>query len=313
MLKRFIEVKKLILSILVAAASSAVFAQNYAGQFLNINSDARSLSLANTTAVMDASSFAIWNNVAASALSDDSFAASASYGMWQPSAADAQLISVAGFGKLSDKLTINAGAKYFMHQAYDVSNQEGIYNGTFTPSEYAAGLGLAYRFLPDLSVGMTLNYIGSDLGGPKSASAFAANLGLMYVKGSFRAGLTASNIGTKLNYGSNNSYSLPMRADVGAGYTLGSADASRFSISAQAGMLFADSSLTAAAAIEYKLKDIFRIGAGYNFCSAESAADFVSVGAGLSFFGVSVDVAYLLGVNQDALSNTLMLNLGYAF
>ena len=95
--------------------------------------------------------------------------------MWQPSSADAQIISAAGFGKIGDKLSINAGVKYFMHQSYDISNSEGIYSGSFTPSEYAASLGVAYKLIPSLSAALTLSYVGSDLGAPKAASAGAAN------------------------------------------------------------------------------------------------------------------------------------------
>lgn len=288
-------------------------AQAYAGQFLDVNPDARSLSVAGTSAVMDASSFAVWNNGAASAFSGNSFSASASYGMWQPSSADAQIISAAGFGKIGDKLSINAGVKYFMHQSYDISNSEGIYSGSFTPSEYAASLGVAYKLIPSLSAALTLSYVGSDLGAPKAASAVAANIGVMYVNGGLRAGLTASNIGSKLNYSGVQSYSLPMRADLGVGYTFGSADASRFGISAQAGMQFVDASITAAAGLEYRLKEVLRLAAGYNLCTASGAPSFISLGAGFGFYGISVDVAYLLGVTGAAASNTLMLNLGYAF
>ena len=305
--------KRILLTLLLAVSGSSLFAQNYAAQFLDVNPDARALSLANSAVVMDASSFAVWNNGAASAFSERSFSASASYGMWQPSVANAQVVSAAGFGKLSEKLTLNAGVKYFMHQSYEVSNSQGIYSGTFTPSEYVASVGAAYKFIPSLSASVSLNYIGSDLGGPQTASAFAANLGVMYVNGGLKAGLTASNIGSSLNYGGVTSYSLPMHVDLGVGYTIGSVEASRLSVSAQAGMLFADSSFTAAAALEYRLKEVFRLAAGYNMCTATGAPSFISLGTGVSLFGVSLDLAYLLGTSGTAASNTLMLNLGYAF
>lgn len=305
--------KKLILSLLIAASSTALFAQTYAAQFLDVNPDARALSVANSAVVMDASSFSVWNNAAASVFSDKSFSAAASYGMWQPSAADAQIASAAGFGKIGEKLSVSAGFKYFMHSSYDVSGADGVYTGTFTPSEYVASAGVAYKIIPSLSASLALSYVGSDLGGPKPGSAFAANLGLMYVNGGLRLGLTASNIGSSINYGGASSYSLPMHADLGVGYTFGSAEASRLSLSAQAGMLFADSSLTAAAGLEYKLKEVFRLAAGYNLCTAKGAPSFLSLGTGISLFGVSLDLAYLLGLSGSAASNTLMLNLGYAF
>lgn len=288
-------------------------AQSFAGQFLEVNPDARSLSLANSAVVMDASSFSVWNNAAASVFSENRFSAAASYGMWQPSVANAQLASAAGYGRIGEKLSVSAGFKYFMHKSYEISSSEGIYSGTFTPSEYLASVGVAYKFIPSLSASLGLNYIGSDLGGPKAASAFAANLGLLYVNGGFKAGLTASNIGTALNYGGSSSYSLPMRADLGLAYSFGSADASRLAISAQAGMRFADSAITAAAGLEYKFKKLLRFAAGYNLCTAPAASNFISLGAGFSFFGVSVDLAYLLGTSGSPVSNSLMINLAYAF
>ena len=104
--------KKLILSLLIAASSTALFAQTYAAQFLDVNPDARSLSVANSAVVMDASSFSVWNNAAASVFSDKSFSAAASYGMWQPSAADAQIMSAAGFGKIGEKVVHHQARKY---------------------------------------------------------------------------------------------------------------------------------------------------------------------------------------------------------
>ena len=45
----------------------------------------------------------------------------------------------------------------------------------------------------------------------------------------------------------------------------------------------------------------------------EGIPSYSSVGAGVKFFGISIDAAYLIGIGQSSLGNTMIFSLGYSF
>ncbi len=290
--------------------SLGLWAQGTAAEFLTSTPDAQALAQGGASVAMDATAYSFWNNPASSSFSEKKMAVGVSYGLMQPKLSKANMASLAGYGSITDKISVQAAAKLYMHKPYDLVSPDGIYDGTFSPKEYNVGVGVAYKIIPCLSAGVGLSYIGSDIGGPKSASAFAANVGVYFKKKALSAGLRASNLGTKLSYGGSSSYSLPMDIALGAAYKVGKVEKSNLDINAQVSMLPASSLFMAAAGLRYNYGELFHVAAGYSFAADSSAPSYLTVGAGVEIAGISLDLCYLAG---SVLANTLMFNLGYAF
>lgn len=299
------------ISALVFCAASG-FAQG--ASFLGYNPDARSLGVAGASATGEATAFSVWDNAAASAFSDDKFAAGASFGIHQPSFSNVKQASVAGYGVLSDRWSISAGYRYDAYQPIEIADESGIYNGSFTPSGMNASIGAAFRILPSLAVGATAGFVYSDIGGPKAASAVSFDIGILYRTGGFRAALTAANLGTGLNYGGTTSYSLPSSADLGLGYCVGQDSGMHtLDISAQGSMSLSGKDFRAAGGLRYTFKDMVNLAAGYNYGIGEGLPSYATIGAGVKFFGVALDFAYMLAQSGSPLSGSMVFNLSYAF
>ncbi len=302
--------KKIILSLALLSVTLCLSAQQTAADFLTATPDAQALSMGGASVATEATAYSFWNNPAAASFSEKKLSAGVSYGLMQPNLSKANMAAVSGYGRLTEKLTIEAAGKFYMHKPFDKMDQNGAYEGTYTPSEYTFGVGVAYRILPYLSAAVGANYIGSDIGGPKSAVAFSANLGVYLKLKAFTAGFRAANIGTSLNYGGEASYGLPMDLSLGAAYKLGKPEKHNLDITAQASMLPANGAFLAAAGLRYNYADYFHLAAGYSFAADKDAPSYLTVGTGVEFIGINLDLCYVIG---SAISNTLMINLGYAF
>lgn len=295
----------------LTAGSFRSFAQGTAVHFLNASPDARTLSVGGASAASEADAFAFWNNGASSALSARKMAVAASFGLWQPDVTGAQQYAVAGYGRIGERWSINAGGKYFRHRSYDIADDGGVFSGTFNPYEMSFGAGAGFSILPFLSVAASFNYIRSDIGASAAAGAFAADIGLYFRMNGIRAGLVAANLGSRIDYGAGG-YNLPAHVDIAGGYTLGT-DRHILAADMQAGIMLSDSSFSAKGGLEYRFGSLFRLAGGYCWNASPMLPGFASLGAGLSLYGVSLDVAYLFGGEGNAASNTLMFNLGYSF
>lgn len=168
--------KKIFYPIISAAAAvllSSAAAQAQTASFLDVNPDPVAMSMAGTGTVMEATPFAMWNNIAATALDDRTLQVGAAYSLWQPSYTSNHVAAVAGYGRVARFMTVSASVKYFSHKPYDVTDGvTGAVTGSFTPMDLQAGVGLGFRILPILSLGANVNYVYSDIGGPKKAERY---------------------------------------------------------------------------------------------------------------------------------------------
>ena len=308
-----------IMTIVVFASSSTLCQKSFAQAvpFLQINTDVHAMGMAGAGTSLYATAFAMWNNTASTVLSDRKMDIAVSYGLWQPSMAANNVISAAGYGKVAEFMTISAGIKYFTHHPYNMTDSGGLVTGTYTPKEMVTGIGLAFRILPVLSVGANVNYVLSDLGGPKKGSAISADIGAMLDLKFMRVGVTASNLGSKIDYGGLNAYNLPACLKLGVGTTqyLESEKKHSLTASLQGGMLFENNAFMAEAGLEYMWNDIARFSAGYHYGnSAGIIPSYVSLGAGVKFFGIYLNAAYLIGTKTNSqVSNSFVIGLGYSF
>lgn len=306
-MKRFSLILLVLSGIPVAVSAQGV-------SFLDYNPDAHALGVAGASAVDDATAFSVWNNAATTAFSEDKFSAGASFALWQPSFSNVRQAAVAGYGVISERLSINAGFRYDVYQPYDTADENGIYTGTFTPSGMQGTIGASFLAIPSLAVSVSASFVHSDIGGPKAANTFCFDIGLLYKYRTFRAALTAANLGASFNYGGASSYSLPSRVDLGLGYGIGYGHGRHtLDINAQGSYLLMTGGMRAAAGLRYCFNGLVHVSAGYNCGLSESLPNFASLGAGVSFWGVGLDFAYLMASAGTPMAGTMVVNLSYAF
>lgn len=298
--------KKNITIIIAALCVLGQTAQAQTMQFLNINPDPESAAVAGTGVSRGANAYALDNNMAASSLSELQFAAEVGYGMWQPKAFKEGVISAAGFAKLGEKLAIGASFKNFGQPEYSITNADGRTMGTFKPSEMAVGLGLSCKLGDFLALGLDAKYASSSIAEEASASSVAADVSLAYSNEGFQFGAAVANLGGKVSYGGESSYSLPAVGRVGASYAFESLKAS-----AQVDYLFSGG-LMAGVGAEYTIEEIVSLRAGFHYGdSAKAIPTYASAGLGLNFEGIRLNAAYLLA--SEVLGGSMMFGLSYTF
>ena len=282
-------------------------------QFLTVSPDSYSLSLGGTGVISPASAFAIYNNNAATALSPFKGAFAASYTMWQPTTTDNQLMSLSGFIKMGKRSAISLGSRLFLYPAYDLSNPQGSVTGAFNPRELSVDLGYAYNISGSFSAAATVHYISSKMGPQAAGSAFAADLGLMYQPGNLSLGLTATNLGSKIDYGYG-PYSLPAQIKLGAAYCFSLQEKHLLTATVQAGYLIVNSGITAGIGLEYSYNNLISLRVGGHYGDPEKGIpSHLSAGLGLNFKGLTLNAAYLLAQKNSPLANSLSVGLGWAF
>lgn len=160
------------------------------------------------------------------------------------------LINAAGYYRLGDYQALSASVRYFTLGDVYVGDSEQIVN------PYEFGIDVAYsRMLSEqFSASVALRYMYSDLSGHYSddvtaGSAFAADVAMYWNKYLFLGqrecnlawGLNISNIGSKINYGSDYSYFIPTNLRFGLNLSVPLNEYNRFSVSAEANKLLVPS------------------------------------------------------------------------
>lgn len=282
--------------------------------FLNINPDAQVMGMANTGTAMYANAFSFWNNSANTVFSPQKLDIAASYGKWQPEVSGNNIMALAGYGKISKNIALTAGFKYFTHTGYDISDETGTLKGAFTPKEYSAGIGLAIKILPVLSASVNATYLSSDIGGPKKGGAFAADIGVLLRLKCLNVGLTASNLGSRIDYGGTTTYSLPANLKLGVGTSQTYAGKHKISANLQGEMLLKESAFSAGIGAEYMYNNLIAVRGGYHYGDKQKTIPgYGSAGAGIRLAGIHLDASYLFAGSDSPLRNTFFISLGWGF
>jgi len=277
--------------------------------FLNYFSDARTAGMGNAGFVV-ASPFASQRNVAAIMSSTaQNTEVAVSLLSWQPQFSGSSVINASGYTKHKN-VGIAAGIRYNILDAIERTDDQGSVIGPYTPMEYAAEVGFGYKINSAISVGATLRYISSDLGGEEKASALASDISILYEYQKLNVGLGYSNVGTKINYG-NSAYSLPARIHSGAAYRfldkkehnlIGVADVSYQLTPNYKGVL-------AGFGAEYTYNKLVSLRTGYRFESELVGMPYGTIGCGLHLFGLTLDFAYVLAAKNDPTRQTMLVSL----
>ena len=253
---------------------------------------------------------AAFSNAATIPFSEDKFDVSAGYTMWQPSAVNTTMINVGAAYNMNNKFGVALGMMYGMNPAYDVISSTGAAKGQFKPSDMHLNLGLAYRFLPVLSVGANVGYASSSLATDYSYGAVTADVFLMTEISGFKATVGVANLGTAVTSADKKKYALPASAALGLGYELDFAEKHNVNVALDADYYF-NGGLAAAVGAEYTFGGLATVRAGYRYGGNTPVPSYASVGAGAKFMGIKLDLAYLIG--SGAAKNTLAIGVGYSF
>lgn len=148
---------------------------------------------------------------------------------------DVFLASLAGYYKFDQQQAISASLRYFSLGNMQFTDMGGNITGDFRPRELGLDLGYSRKLSDNLSLGVALRYIYSNLAGGasnnggysyKAGTAVAGDIGLYYTSADetgkgWHAGAAFSNLGTKIGYTSDATQKnyIPANFGIGAGYT----------------------------------------------------------------------------------------------
>ena len=250
-----------------------------------------------------------FQNAALMSYSDKTFDLGLTYQMFQPAYAKSNVLSAGIAGKLFDKLGIGGGVTMRMNPGYELVDGDGIIGDTYHPKDIQANLGLSYKIIPALSVGVNFKYLNSNIAPEASYGAFASDIFLMTRIKGFKAALGVSNIGTKVKSG-DNKFSIPSSATLALGYSALFASKHGLDVEIDADWWF-QNTISASAGLTYLYNEMVYVRAGYRYGGNSVLPSFASAGIGVKFFGVKLDLAYLFA--SESLSNTLAVTLGFQF
>lgn len=281
--------------------------------FTRTSRDPVSLAMGGTSVTRTSGmSYASFSNAAAIPFSDRTFDVAAGYGMWYPSSSTVNNVSAGAAWNAGGKFGIAAGFSYGICEEYEIMNASGQAAGYFSPSEIQANIGLAWRFLPFISVGADVKYLGNTLAEGQSYSAVSSDIFLMSEFSSFRAAIGVSSLGSKVRSASGESFSLPASATLGLGYGDVFGQRHGVEVLVDADCYFSGA-FSAAAGASYTYNDMVSVRAGYRYGGDSVIPSFASVGAGVKLFGVRLDAAYLIASGDSPLKNTFCIGIGYSF
>ena len=160
------------------------------------------------------------------------------------------LVNAVGYSRLGDYQALSGSIKYFTVGEVPLQNN----SGSIRPYEFAVDLAYSRMLSERFSAAVAMRYMYSDLTGHYSnevtpGSAFAADVAMYwnnYVNIGSREcnlalGLNVSNIGSKINFGSEYSYFIPTNLRLGANLLIPVNEFNRFSIMADVNKLLVPS------------------------------------------------------------------------
>lgn len=249
--------------------------------------------------------FAAYTNAAAIPFSESTGDVAVGYTMWQPSAVNTNYVNVAAGFNIKDKVGVAAGFSYGMFNKNDFAGMDVV------PNDMQVNVGISWRFLKFLSLGANVGYARETLMKDYSLGAVTADVYLMSEFADFKIAAGVSNVGSKVK-SKYSTYSLPSAVNVGLGYDKVFAEKHGVDVAVDADYYFAGA-FAASVGAGYTFNDLVSVRAGYNYGGKAVIPSYASVGAGVKFFGVKIDLAYLIGVADSPMKNTLAVSLGYSF
>ena len=203
--------------------------------FLTITPDSRAGAMGDVGAATTADIHSLHWNPAKLAFIENNSGIAISYTPWLSKLVpDISLAYLTGYSKINDNSTWSAAMRYFSLGEITFTNENGEDLGQYDPNEYTFDFGYAMKFNNNLSGGIAMRYIYSNLTGgqyvgelqTEAGRAFAVDLSTYYESdfvdnNQWAVGLNISNIGTKISYTENEDKDfLPMNLRLGGRYSM---------------------------------------------------------------------------------------------
>jgi hypothetical protein len=183
--------------------------------FLRISPDARAGGMGDLGVATSPDANSQFYNIAKYPFATNRSALALTYTPWLKDLGltDVYLTTVAGYHKLDDQQSISGSLRYFSLGNIQFTDNLGNDLNTFRPRELAVDAGYARKLSDDLSLGVAIRYINSNLAGGasvngvsyKAGNAVAGDIGLYYNKlddqgSGLNLGLAMTNLGSKIGY-----------------------------------------------------------------------------------------------------------------
>lgn len=207
--------------------------------FMMISPDSRSGGLGDAGVSTSPDAFSTHWNASKLAFIEGTGGASMSYSPWLRNlVGDISLSYVTGYYRLNKIATLGSSLRYFSLGDITFTDVNGSVIGNFKPSEFAFDVAYAMQLSTNLSFGVSLRYINSNLtngitvdnNDTKAGQSIAADISAYYFTDKFklgnydavaRAGINISNIGNKMSYTDNQDNDfLPTNLRLGPSLTL---------------------------------------------------------------------------------------------
>ncbi|MEZ0487373.1 type IX secretion system outer membrane channel protein PorV [Fibrella aquatica] len=214
---------------------------NSAVPFLNFTPDARSGALGDAGVALDnPDANAIFWNPAKLVYANQNSGAAVSYTPWlRDLIGDMYYGYFSGYKKINKNQVVGLSLLYFDLGTIDFTTNQGVSAGSFNSREYALTASFSQKLAKNFSMGVNVKYLNSNLGGGASfaggqtpieaGSTAAFDLSAYYnnsardeVTGkgmSWAYGLMISNLGGRINYGSQERYFIPTNFRLGGMFT----------------------------------------------------------------------------------------------
>ena len=237
------QVSALILGVCVSLFSAPATAQDNtinvvttAVPFLRISPDARAGGMGDLGVATSPDANSQFYNVAKYAFAPNKYGIAVTYTPWLKDLGlnDVYLASLAGYYQLSETESLSGSLRYFSLGNIQFTDNLGNDLNAFRPREFAIDGGYSRKLSDQLSLGVSLRYINSNLAGGqavngvsyKAGNAVAGDIGLYYdgtsEEGSgISAGLALTNLGSKIGYTSDATQKdfIPANMGIGVVYT----------------------------------------------------------------------------------------------
>lgn len=218
-------------------------------QFLTFAPDARSAAMGEAGVALSADANSSYWNAAKLPYAEKDFGASISYTPWLRNLVDDMWLGYAtAYKKIGKRQAVSASINYFSNGELDLRDIVGNQNGYFKSTELAINGTYATQLGKNFSLGLTLKYINSNLAGSaivsgvslKPAQTVAGDISLYYKKqlknedtGSdltWSLGAVLSNLGGKINYGTEVRSFIPTTMRLGGGLSFTNDGRNRFNL-----------------------------------------------------------------------------------
>lgn len=290
-------------ALMVAATLNLNAQESQALPFTRIDRNPRTSALAGAgIASVNAGAFSAFSGAAALSAMEGTLDAAFGLQRWMPGSEASASTNYNGAAAFRIKdFAVAVGGTY----------QKKVPFGSFTPTEYIAGLGLSYAVTPWLNLGLNARYAGQSLPSGGSLGGFSADLSVLgHITPDLSAAVALGCLGPKVQ-GSSASYPQPGYVRAGLAWNKALAQGHGLELLLDGEMDFAGA-LSASLGAEYNYGGFVFVRAGYRLAAEKAIIpSHAALGLGVKVFGVRIEASYLTA--SALLGNSLNLGLGYHF